>query len=163
MKWEMIVAIDKKGGIAKNGKIPWICSGDMKFFREKTQNHIVLMGRTTYFSLPEQHRPLKNRENYVLTATPERFVYLESQTPHLHFISKIENIKKDESKKVFLIGGQQLYDRFFYLCDDIWITKIKHDHDCDLFLDLTFLTLNYKLENIVEETKEYIICKYMKY
>lgn len=159
MQWEMIVAVDNKGGIAKNGKIPWNIAGDMKFFREKTQNNIVLMGRTTFFSLPEQHRPLKNRENYVFTKTPEKYAYLELQHPNLHFISNIENIKKDKSKKVFLVGGQQLYDRFYWFCDTIWLTKIKHDYDCDLFLDLTFFILNYRIDLIVEETKEYVICR----
>jgi dihydrofolate reductase len=162
MYWEMIVAVDKKGGIAKNGNIPWNIPDDMKFFRETTENHIVVMGKTTYFSLPKKHRPLKNRENYVFTTTPEKYLYLELQHSNLHFISDIKKIKKEESKKVFLIGGQHLYDKLYYLCEVIWITKIKHDYKCDLLLDFTFLTLNYKIDSIVDETNEIVICKYIK-
>jgi dihydrofolate reductase len=162
MIWEMIVAVDKNDGIAKNRSIPWKSSGDMKFFKEKTQDNIVVMGKTTYFSLPERNRPLKNRENYVLTTTPEKYTNIELHHPSLHFINNIENIKEDSSKKVFLIGGQQLYYKFSYLCDVIWLTRIKKDYDCDLFLDLKFLDLNYKLETIVEENEEYIICKFVK-
>ena len=67
---KLIVAVDKKWGFAKDGSIPWDYKSDMKFFsntteftdNKKTQN-IVLMGRKTWDSLPDKHKPLKNRIN----------------------------------------------------------------------------------------------------
>ena len=46
-----IAAVDKKNAIGKGGKLPWHYSSDMKFFRETTSGHAVVMGRKTYLSL----------------------------------------------------------------------------------------------------------------
>ena len=58
---ESIYAIDSKNGLSKNGIIPWKSKTDMYFFMNKPKNNIVIMGKNTFFSLPKQHRPLKNR------------------------------------------------------------------------------------------------------
>ena len=70
---EMILAIDSNNGIGKDGIIPWNIPDDMKFFKEKTNGHVVFMGKNTYFSLPEKHRPLKNRYNIVYTREPFKY------------------------------------------------------------------------------------------
>ena len=44
-----IVACDNKGGIGKEGKLPWQISEDMKYFQSITNGNIVVMGKTTYF------------------------------------------------------------------------------------------------------------------
>ena len=66
-----ITACDNKGGIGKDGILPWNIPNEMKYFQSKTKGHIVVMGRTTYFSIPEKHRPLKDRLNLVLTSNEE--------------------------------------------------------------------------------------------
>ena len=66
-----IAACDNKGGIGKDGILPWSIPNEMKYFQSKTKGHIVVMGRTTYFSIPEKHRPLKDRLNLVLTNDEE--------------------------------------------------------------------------------------------
>jgi dihydrofolate reductase len=63
---ETIYAIDTNNGLSKNGAIPWKSKTDMSFFINKTINNIVIMGKNTFFSIPKQHRPLKNRFNIVL-------------------------------------------------------------------------------------------------
>ena len=67
---EAIVAIDLYNGISKNGVIPWTSKKDMTHFYKKTTGNIVIMGKNTYFSIPEERRPLKNRLNIVLTTNP---------------------------------------------------------------------------------------------
>ena len=59
-----IAAVDRKGAIGKGGKLPWHYSADMKFFRETTTGHAVVMGRKTWLTLG---KPLKNRLNIVLS------------------------------------------------------------------------------------------------
>tara|TARA_B100001094_G_C17974909_1_gene692291 strand:- start:61 stop:705 length:645 start_codon:yes stop_codon:yes gene_type:complete len=74
---EVIFACTKTGGIGKNGKIPWKIKEDMKLFRKITTNtdggeqkkNIVIMGRTTWESIPEKFRPLPNRINIILSTT----------------------------------------------------------------------------------------------
>lgn len=69
--YNLIVALDNKNGISKDNKIPWYIKEDLKFFKQKTLNNIVLMGRETYDSLPDNYKPLKNRFNIVLTRNEE--------------------------------------------------------------------------------------------
>jgi dihydrofolate reductase len=72
---EAIYATDINYGLSKNSIIPWKSKKDMSFFMNKTIYNVVIMGRKTYFSLPEENRPLKNRLNIVLTSNPEQFRY----------------------------------------------------------------------------------------
>jgi dihydrofolate reductase len=60
-----VVAIDINKGIAKDGKIPWHYPEDLKFFKELTTGHVVIMGRKTYESIGH---PLPNRINIVISS-----------------------------------------------------------------------------------------------
>ena len=90
---ESIYAIDLNNGLSKDGIIPWNSKKDLKFFANKTKNSVVIMGRTTYFSLPDNVRPLKNRLNIVLTSKPEQFLDLEDGIENVIFTNndKIHN------------------------------------------------------------------------
>ena len=63
-----IAAVDRKNAIGKGGKLPWHYSSDMKFFRETTTGHAVVMGRKTYVSIG---RPLPGRTNIVISRNAE--------------------------------------------------------------------------------------------
>jgi dihydrofolate reductase len=143
-----IVAVDKKYGIAKDGKIPWKSKTDIKFFRTQTTGHIIIMGSKTLLSLPNA-MPLPNRINIVITRTPEKYtcypkysqldnIFFWDETLVLDFLKNkflIKAEQKDEiNKKIFVIGGQQIYDLLLPFCNSILITKIKSDYDCDLCL-----------------------------
>ena len=154
LKIEAIVAVDLKNGIAKDGKIPWKSKADMKFFREQTAGNIIIMGSTTLLSLPNA-MPLPNRINIVLTRTPEKYTCYPkySQLENIFFweeetvleflaIKKLENkflIKAEQgqtkNKKIFVIGGKQIYNLLLRFCDSVLVTKIKGDYNCDLQLD----------------------------
>ena len=66
-----VVAFDKHHGLGKQNKIPWTIKDDLKFFKTITTNHVVVMGRKTYQSIPDKYRPLPNRINIVLTNNKE--------------------------------------------------------------------------------------------
>ena len=63
----IIVARSRNGVIGKDGKLPWYLPEDLKFFKEKTIGFPVIMGRKTWESIG---KPLKGRENIVLTKNP---------------------------------------------------------------------------------------------
>ena len=53
--------------IGSNNSLPWHIPEDLRRFREFTTGYTVLMGKNTYFSLPEKVRPLPNRRTIVMT------------------------------------------------------------------------------------------------
>ncbi len=67
MTISMIVARAQNGAIGKDNDMIWSLPDDMKYFKDTTRNHHVLMGRKNFDSLPDSFRPLKNRVNIVIT------------------------------------------------------------------------------------------------
>lgn len=67
MKIIAILAMTDKGIIGHDNSLIWNIPEDMKHFRELTSGNVVIMGKNTYFSLPEKFRPLPNRRNIVFT------------------------------------------------------------------------------------------------
>jgi dihydrofolate reductase len=134
---EAIVAVDEHFGLAKDGAIPWKNKEDMKFFKDKTLDNIVVMGSKTLLSLPNR-APLANRFNIVLTNNKETFVpgYLNYGNivfyTHSEFIDYINNIQTN--KIFFVIGGKQIYDLLLPLCNKIWLSIIPGNYNCDLKL-----------------------------
>ena len=61
-----ILSADRNWGIGYQNKLLISIPSDMKFFRQKTSGHVVVMGRKTLESFPGG-LPLKNRVNIVLT------------------------------------------------------------------------------------------------
>ena len=65
-----IVAADRNWGIGYQNRLLVSIPSDMKFFRQTTTGHVVVMGRKTLESFPNG-LPLKNRTNIVLTANKD--------------------------------------------------------------------------------------------
>ena len=60
-----ILAVDDKGGVSKNGSMPWPRNlKDLEWFKKNTLNHIVIMGKKTWID-PKMPTPLKERLNKV--------------------------------------------------------------------------------------------------
>lgn len=132
MKVNIIVAVKyiKKSGksaIGSDGKLPWDCKEDLSFFREKTTNNVVVMGRKTFDSIG---KPLKKRINIVLTRNvtlyEEKYIQDENVIFFNNFESVIEYLKIQSSKDVFIIGGTSIYKYFLdnNLVDTIFMNEI---------------------------------------
>ena len=67
---DIIVAVDEKWGIGKDGDLLHPISADLKYFRQKTTGNVLVMGRKTLESFPNK-KPLPNRVNIVLTKNKE--------------------------------------------------------------------------------------------
>jgi len=173
---EAIVAIDLHNGISKNGTIPWTSKKDMTHFYKKTNGNVVLMGRNTYFSIPEERRPLKNRLNIVLTSNPQLYqdisnsnvIFTDDNNMYLYFLQNPEKCRDafpflHENFKVFVIGGKQIYEKLIPLCHTIWLTQIKKDYNCDLFLKNVYNFNNKMMVTEIDNDDELIIYKYEKY
>lgn len=74
-----IVAYNGNFVIGNNmGKVPWHIPEDMKFFRETTMGHPVIMGRKTWDSIPTKFRPLPGRDNIIVTSGHRNFDFSAS-------------------------------------------------------------------------------------
>ena len=127
----LIVAADRKWGIGRGGGLLASLPADMKYFKDHTMGKTVVMGRRTLESMPGR-RGLPGRINIVLTSDPdfsaERCITVNSEE------EMMEAVSRREPDDVFLIGGATLYDRFYRLCDRLYVTKIDADLGADTFI-----------------------------
>jgi len=114
-----IAAIDRKGAIGKGGKLPWHYPADMKFFRETTTGHAVVMGRKTWLTIG---KPLKNRLNIVLS----RDSSIEPQDSLLVLadVESVLSFYKSLTTDLFVIGGAQIYQAFLPNIEKWIITEV---------------------------------------
>ena len=136
---KLIVCCDSDNGIGKNNSIPWTNKDEMNIFKNKTigkGNNCVIMGSNTYQSLPERHRPLKNRKNIVISSRMKPFEYKDIEIMTSHY-DIIDILNQDKYEEYWLIGGAYIYDFFlkFYKCliDEIHISILNESYACDRF------------------------------
>ena len=140
-----IVAVDQGQGIGLNGAMPWpTLKEDLNWFKEKTLNHIVLMGSNTYRSLG---RNLSERINVVISSQLNPKADFTFTNP----IDAINTLKERYNKEIYIIGGQKIYDSLQDLVDVFYITEINDQYKCDTFFNLDYVKKNFKN---VEEIKK---------
>lgn len=144
----IIVAYDQNRGIGKDGKLPWHLPEDLKLFKERTVGHAVVMGKKTWFSIPEKFRPLSNRTNIVVSTTmslDENYVLADSPKLALEY-SRWICLKK----QVYLIGGALLYKSALDegLVSKVIATEVKGVYDVDTYFPE--LTGNWKMTGFQE-------------
>ena len=115
-----IAAVDRQGAIGKGGKLPWHYSADMKFFRETTTGHAVVMGRKTWLTLG---KPLKNRLNIVLSRDPSVVEPQESLLV-LSDVDSVLSLNDSLTTDLFVIGGAQIYEAFLPRIEQWIITEV---------------------------------------
>jgi dihydrofolate reductase len=163
----LIVAMDAENGIGKNNDLMWDLPSDMKFFKEKTSGHVVIMGRKNYDSIPDKYRPLPNRENVVLTQNttfeaPNCAVFHDLDTCLAHY-------KKEGKELVYIIGGGQIYAQALKLdvVDIMYITHVDKIYEAETFfpeVDETHWKVNTILEHPKDEKHEaaFVVKKYVR-
>lgn len=127
----LIVAVDKKWGIGRENNLLASLPGDMKYFREHTTGKVVVMGRKTLESMPGM-KPLPKRTNIVMTRNTD---YEVDGAIVVHDEKELfAEIKKYDAEEVFLIGGASMYNKYYKICDKLYITKINADLNADTFI-----------------------------
>jgi len=114
-----IAAVDRKGAIGKRGKLPWHYSADMKFFKETTTGHAVVMGRKTWLTIG---KPLKNRLNIVLSRDSN--IEPEESLIVLSDIESVISFSEKLTTDLFVIGGAQIYNAFLPHIQEWIITEV---------------------------------------
>ena len=125
---DLIVAVDEKWGIGKDGDLLHPISADLKYFRQKTTGNVLVMGRKTLESFPNK-KPLPNRVNVVLTTNKNYeadgvvFCYDLTDLP--------EVLKPYEDKQIFVSGGGTIYEQLLPQCETAYVTKIYASYEAD--------------------------------
>jgi dihydrofolate reductase len=118
--------------IGKNNDLPWHLPTDMKYFKDTTKGHVVVMGRKCWESIPEKFRPLPNRKNVVMTRDSN---YVANGAIVSHDLEYILKSHENSHKQVFIIGGAELYREAFKYAHRLYLTQIFHEVEGDIFLD----------------------------
>ena len=127
----LIVAVDNKWGIGRDGGLLAHLPGDMRYFREHTSGKVVVMGRKTLESLPGR-KGLPNRKNYVLTTNED---FEAEGCSVIHSEDELWDVlSMYEPDDVYLIGGASLYNWFYSMCDRLYVTKMDADLGADTFI-----------------------------
>lgn len=127
-----IVAVDQNWGIGYQGQLLEQLPPDMKYFKEVTENHMVICGRKTWDSIPK--KPLTRRLVIVISSRGFKVepgaVFLDMPHAMVH----INQIKDDDEQEWFVIGGGEIYKQLLPYCDRVYVTKIEKYHkDIDTY------------------------------
>ena len=134
MKVSLIVAVSQNGMIGKDNDLIWHLPKDMKFFKDTTMGHHVIMGRKNFESIPHKFRPLPNRTNIIITRQSD---YKAEDSIVVNSVEEALKVAKSNGEnEAFIIGGGQIYKLALEanLIDRIYLTRIHHSFDGDTFL-----------------------------
>ena len=154
-----IAAVDKNWAIGNKGKLLVSIPDDMKFFRETTTHHTVVMGRRTLQSFPNG-KPLPNRTNVVLTANPD---FRMDGAVVLHgvdeFSDYLKMLRQEENEtEVYIIGGGSVYRELLPFCDTALITKIDYAYEADTYFPNLDVDPAWQLVEEGEEETYFDLC-----
>jgi dihydrofolate reductase len=129
----IIVAVSNNNVIGKNNNLIWHLPNDMKFFKESTKGHHVIMGRKNFESIPHKYRPLPNRTNIIITRKNN---YIAEGCFIVNSMKEALKIaKQNKENEAFIIGGGEIYNLSLKLdiIDKIYLTQIDAEFDGDTF------------------------------
>lgn len=138
----MIWAQDDNGLIGKNDVLPWHLPNDLQFFKEKTLNQIIVMGRTTFEGMNK--RVLPNRKTIILTRDTQ---YCADNVDVCHSVEEI--VERSKKETIYIVGGSSVYAQFVPVADVLLQTVIHDTFDGDTY----FPSIDFSNYTLVEETK----------
>lgn len=119
---------------------------ELKYFSSQTKKvndpsmkNAVIMGRKTYFGIPESKRPLPLRFNVVLTSEPEKYEFPADVIIAKSMDEALAKINEpgieEQIENVWIVGGHSVYKEAMEstLCHRVYFTKVMATFDCDAF------------------------------
>lgn len=128
----MLIALwaqDEKGLIGNHGTLPWHLPNDLKFFKEQTLNHAIVMGRKTFEGMGRKTLP--KRTSIILTSdtsyqAPENVHVMHSRQEVLDYVTTTDD-------PVFLIGGAGVFASLLSECTALYRTVIEASFEGDVY------------------------------
>jgi dihydrofolate reductase len=144
----LIAAMTRSGVIGQNNTIPWHYSEDFKHFKRTTLGFPIVMGRKTFESLNQ--KPLPGRLNIVMSRDLNYNNHITQHDSELSELSeslkicsdpeqvlKIIHTQNPVPKKIFIIGGAQIYKLFLPMATECLISEIQTDYPGDCYFPIT--------------------------
>ena len=146
MNINIIAAIGRNNELGKKNDLIWKFKEDMKFFKETTMGHPVVMGRRTFESLPNV---LPGRQNIVISTNDINNDKIKVYKSIKEFLINYKNYNDD----IFIIGGASIYKSFIDIATTLYLTEID---DIEKDADVYFPTFNKEEFNkeIIKELEE---------
>ncbi len=139
VKKSIIACIGRNRELGKNNSLLWHIPEDLAYFKKVTAGCPVIMGRSTFLSLPEKFRPLPGRKNIVLSRSGEG---LEEYQEEIITVNNLEKAfrrggsiaRKSDRKEIFVIGGASVYEQSLRLVDRLYLTIVDEvDETADVY------------------------------
>lgn len=116
----IIVAVADDNIIGGENTLLWHISEDLRYFKEVTMGHTVIMGRKTYESIG---KPLPKRKNIVISR--DENLRIEGCLV-VNSLEAALDLANDDSP--FIIGGGEIYNHSIDLVDRLYITRVMHSY-----------------------------------
>ncbi|MDR2938574.1 MAG: dihydrofolate reductase [Prevotellaceae bacterium] len=122
----IIAAVAENNAIGKNNQLLWHIPEDLKYFKNLTSGHAVIMGRKTFESIG---KPLPNRQNIVVTKNAQSI-----NVDGVVFVSSLqEAVENAQGSEVFIIGGESIYRAAMPLAQRLYITRVHANFEAETF------------------------------
>ena len=164
-----IAAMDLNRVIGNKGKIPWKISDEFQWFKQKTINDVIVMGRTTFDSIG----CLPGRFTYVLTSNPnklsthEQSILARENKDGLHHCyiqgkDLIEWCQKwpERTNYFWLCGGAKIYQQFLPYCSEVYQSIILDEYEGDTFMPE--YEHDFPNSELIMEHKKFWVVRYWK-
>lgn len=151
MKLTEIAAIGKNRELGKDNQLIWHFPQDLKFFKEQTKGHTIVMGRKTFESLPGM---LPKRHHIVISKSGAKF---PEEVEVFSSIDAFVDAYQTKQEEIFVIGGATIYKQMLSLCHRLILTEINQSYDADVFFPEFDKNLYHKkiLNDIMENGVHY--------
>lgn len=151
-KLSLVAGVGRNLAIGKDNQLLWKLPEDMKFIKELTMHHAVVMGSKTYFSIPEKFRPLSNRLNIVLSRQPhansDQLAWADNLQDALNHATHYASERRQE--QFFVFGGGEIYRQCLPQADRLYLTHVDADYDADAFFPDTYQAMTWDTTILAE-------------
>ena len=125
-----IVNVTENWGIGRENSLLVSISADLRRFRQLTTGKTVILGRRTLSTFPGG-KPLKNRENLVLSRNPGLVI------PGARVVHNLEELldvcRAVPAEDLCVIGGASVYELLLPYCRKALVTKTLCSPEADAF------------------------------
>lgn len=128
-------------GVGFENKLLYPLKEDMEHFKTLTSGHPVIMGRSTWESIPAKFRPLPLRTNIVLTRSQTSSIEAGGGVPAPSIEEALQKARASEgSDEIFIIGGSKVWEDAFPLVNTVYLTEVEGAKPADTFFPSSYLS-----------------------